>query len=64
MKNFLDLLHHYSQYILFYAPLGIIGIWRWGVWIIRKVISFFYRAPKGTYQTTLSIVVPVYNEDP
>lgn len=64
MDTLLNFLNHYGQLALFYVPLGIIGIWRWGVWIIRKVISLFYRPPKGTYQTSLSIVVPVYNEDP
>jgi hyaluronan synthase len=64
MDTFFNSLSHYGQLTLFYVPLGIIGIWRWSVWIIRKVISLFYRSPKGTYQTSLSIVVPVYNEDP
>lgn len=64
MDTFINFLNHYSQLLLFYIPLGIIGIWRWGVWIIRKIISLFYRPPKGTYRATLSIITPVYNEDP
>jgi hyaluronan synthase len=64
MDTFFNSLSHYSQFAFFYVPLGIIGIWRWSVWIIRKIISLFYRSPKGTYETSLSIVVPVYNEDP
>lgn len=64
MDTFIDFLKLYSQFLFFYIPIGIIGIWRWGVWLFRKVISLFYRPPKGTYQTTLSIVTPVYNEDP
>lgn len=47
-----------------YFPLGVIGIWRWSVWVIKKCISFFYRHPKGDYQASLSVITPVYNEDP
>ena len=45
-------------------PVGIIGFWRWGVWLIRKIVGSRYRplAPSG-YTTTTSIVTPVYNED-
>jgi hyaluronan synthase len=64
METFLNSLYQYSQFILFYIPLGIIGIWRWSVWIIRKIISLFYKSPEGTYKANLSIVTPVYNEDP
>lgn len=46
-------------------PVGAIGFWRWGVWLIRKLIGSRYRplAPSG-YTTTTSIVTPVYNEEP
>jgi hyaluronan synthase len=64
METFFESVRQYSHYVLFYIPLGIIGIWRWSVWIIRKIISLFYRSPKGTFATTLSIITPVYNEDP
>lgn len=47
-----------------YAPLGIIGAWRWSVWCFKKIIALFYRPPNGRYDATLSVVVPVYNEDP
>ncbi len=46
-------------------PVGIIGFWRWGIWLIRKVVGARYRplVPSG-YTTSTSIVTPVYNEDP
>lgn len=47
-----------------YVPLGIVGAWRWSVWCFKKVISRFYRVPPGRYDATLSVVTPVYNEDP
>lgn len=54
----------YYDIIIFYVPLGIIGIWRWGVWSIRKIVALFYRMPQGDFDGTLSIIIPVYNEDP
>lgn len=46
-------------------PVGIIGFWRWGVWLVRKLVGSRYRplTPSG-YTTTTSVVTPVYNEDP
>lgn len=55
------------EQLLIYAPLGIIGIWRWGVWLWQKIFQFFYRplVPNPDWHPpTFSIVTPVYNEDP
>lgn len=57
-------LDYYLKMVLFLIPLGIVGIWRWSVWLIKRIISFFYKTPQGNLKTTLSIVTPVYNEDP
>lgn len=54
----------YWNIVLFLVPLGVIGVWRWSVWSIKKTLSFFYRSPEGNFYSTLSIVTPVYNEDP
>ncbi len=46
-------------------PVGIIGGWRWGMWLFRKFIGLFYRPMQPTgYMATTSIVIPVYNENP
>lgn len=47
-----------------WLPLGIIGLWRWSVWLLKKIVALFYQPPQGQYQTTISIITPVYNEDP
>lgn len=55
------------QQLILYSPLGVIGAWRWGVWLWQKIFSLFYRpVPPDTnfIRPTLSIVTPVYNEDP
>jgi len=57
-------LMQYWNAIIFLVPLGIVGVWRWSVWLIKKSISFFYQVPSGDFFSTLAIVTPVYNEDP
>lgn len=53
-----------SSLLLFYLPLGIVGLWRWGTWLAKKVISWFYHPSGQSYQATVSVIIPVYNEDP
>ena len=54
----------YLQLLTFYLPLGIIGFWRWGTWLVRKLVSTFYKPSRQAYQASVSVVTPVYNEDP
>ena len=58
-------LHVFVAYLALPVPIGIIGGWRWGVWVLRRVVGMFYRPikPNG-YWTTTSVVTPVYNETP
>ncbi|KKP36831.1 MAG: family 2 glycosyl transferase [Candidatus Peregrinibacteria bacterium GW2011_GWF2_33_10] len=61
----IELLNNYLHIIILYFPLGAIGIYRWSVWIIKKVVAKKYKfINENGYSNTLSIVVPVYNEDP
>ena len=58
---------NYYQLIWIYIPLGIIGVWRWSVWVFKKSTSFLYR-PKVSWNDRnyrkYTIITPVYNEDP
>jgi cellulose synthase/poly-beta-1,6-N-acetylglucosamine synthase-like glycosyltransferase len=45
-------------------PLGILGAIRWSSWTIRRVCAMFYRPILPGYFEPISIVVPVYQEDP
>lgn len=46
-------------------PVGLIGIWRWSVWLLRRAIGSFYRPlPPNGYRPRTSVVTPVYNETP
>ncbi|MBT4277960.1 glycosyltransferase [Candidatus Falkowbacteria bacterium] len=57
-------LNNYFHILIPYFPLGIIGIYRWSIWSVKKIISTRYKPiPENNYTNTLSIVVPVYNED-
>ena len=56
--------------LLFYVtiipiPIGLIGLWRWGVWLLRRLIGAFYQPlPPNGYRPRTSVVTPVYNETP
>jgi glycosyltransferase involved in cell wall biosynthesis len=55
--------------ILLYVPISIIGAWRWSYWLIRRLGASLYRPkirtwPEGRKKPTVTIVTPVYNEDP
>ncbi len=54
------------QYAWLYIPLGIIGIWRWTVWTIKKICSLYYKPidKSPTLGLKFSIITPVYNENP
>ena len=51
-----------------YFPLALIGTWRWAVWIFKRMCAQLYSPiepePHSSYDFTLSIITPVYNENP
>ena len=56
-----------AQNFLIYIPLGIIGLWRWAVWIFKKLGSVCYVPINPGNQKenyTMGIITPVYNENP
>ena len=61
-----NVLINFYQYIWIYLPLGIIGFWRWSVWIFKKSASFLYHPIEhsNNHISRYSIITPVYNEDP
>lgn len=68
--SFIDFLGNslmiFYQYAWLYIPLGIIGVWRWTVWTIKKICSLYYTPidKSPTRDIKYSIITPVYNEDP
>lgn len=53
------------------VPLGIIGTWRWTIWLIKKVVATLYSpiTPQSIKNLTsssdlsVSVIIPVYHED-
>jgi hyaluronan synthase len=45
-------------------PIGLVGVIRWAMWLAKRIPATFYRPIQNNYDTTATIVTPVYNEDP
>jgi hyaluronan synthase len=52
------------NYYLAYVPLAFVGLVRWTTWLIRRIPASLYQPYRGHHRATLSVVVPVYREDP
>lgn len=60
------------QTVLLYIPLSVIGIWRWSYWLVRVIGARIYKrrvrkleqAVHDPVKLSISVVTPVYNEDP
>jgi N-acetylglucosaminyltransferase len=55
------------EFLWLYFPLGMIGLYRWSVWGFKRICAQRYEPIQigvPTYYSSLSIVTPVYNEDP
>jgi cellulose synthase/poly-beta-1,6-N-acetylglucosamine synthase-like glycosyltransferase len=51
-------------YYVLGTPLGILGLIRWSLWLVRRVPAVLYTPIVGDYRLPMSIVVPVYQEVP
>lgn len=49
---------------LYYLPIGVLGIARWMSWLIRRIPAALYRPVINDFRLPVSVVVPVYQEDP
>jgi glycosyltransferase involved in cell wall biosynthesis len=49
---------------LYYLPIGLLGIIRWSTWLARRIPAALYRPVVNEFSLPMSIVVPVYQEDP
>ncbi len=45
-------------------PLGLLGAARWTTWLLRRIPAALYRPFCGDPQLAMTVVVPVYQEDP
>jgi hyaluronan synthase len=51
-------------YYVLGTPLGVLGLIRWGTWLVRRIPAVLYEPVRDEHPASLSIVVPVYQEDP
>jgi len=51
-------------YYVLGTPLGMLGLIRWGCWLVRRIPAALYRPITGSFRLPMTIVVPVYQEDP
>lgn len=51
--------------LLYYLPLGLLGLFRWSVWFVKKGAGAAY-VPMlpNRHPATVSVITPVYREDP
>jgi cellulose synthase/poly-beta-1,6-N-acetylglucosamine synthase-like glycosyltransferase len=49
---------------LYFLPLGLLGMVRWVSWLIRRIPASLYRPVHNDHREPVSVVVPVYQEDP
>jgi hyaluronan synthase len=50
--------------LLIYIPLGILGFVRWLSWVVRQVPATFYRPVVNDHREAMTVVTPVYQEEP
>ncbi|HVH20945.1 MAG TPA: glycosyltransferase [Pseudonocardia sp.] len=51
-------------YYILGTPLGVLGLVRWSFWLVRRVPAVLYRPIPDGRALPMTIVVPVYQEDP
>ena len=51
-------------YYVLGTPLGLLGLFRWGCWLVRRIPAVLYKPVRNDFRLPISIVVPVYQEDP
>ena len=50
---------------LLFLPIGLIGLFRWSAWVLKKVVGAYYSPERSNNEVpTVSVVTPVYKEDP
>ncbi len=51
-------------YYVLGTPLGVLGLIRWSFWLVRRIPAVLYRPVRDRFLLPMSVVVPVYQEDP
>lgn len=59
----MQLLDHVST-LTWLIPFGVFGALSWGIWLLRRTISAFTSPTVNSFETSVTVVVPSYREDP
>ena len=51
-------------YYVLGTPLGVLGLVRWGCWLVRRIPAVLYKPVMNGHRLPITVVVPVYQEDP
>lgn len=51
-------------YYVLGTPLGLLGLVRWSFWLVRRIPAVLYQPVVNGHRLSMTIVVPVYQEDP
>ena len=51
-------------YYVLGTPLGVLGLVRWSFWLVRRIPAVLYRPVVNDHRLPMTLVVPVYQEDP
>jgi hyaluronan synthase len=51
-------------YYVLGTPLGVLGLIRWSFWLVRRIPAVLYQPVPDGPRVPISVVVPVYQEDP
>jgi hyaluronan synthase len=50
--------------LTFFIPLGLLGLIRWSCWLVHRIPASFYQPVVTGHREPMTLVVPVYQEDP
>lgn len=64
LASVLSLINEWWVWLPAYLPLGAVGAWRWSVWGLKRMLAMLYQPRTTPFTAPVSVVVPVYNEDP
>lgn len=64
MTDIWHILTSSATWLVLLIPIGALGVFRWIMWLLKRIPALFYRPIQNDYTTTATIVTPVYNEDP
>jgi cellulose synthase/poly-beta-1,6-N-acetylglucosamine synthase-like glycosyltransferase len=64
MLSFWETLSAYASSLVLLIPIGLMGLFRWSMWLVKRIPALFYRPIRNDFGTTATIVTPVYQENP